>query len=675
MIGAEVGNFRIVKQLGEGGMGAVFLGEQKSIRTKVAIKTLLPHISSDRDQVERFFNEAIAVSRIKHSGIVKIFDVGFLSSGQAYLVMELLEGETLASRIERVRRLAIGQIADVGRQIASVLDATHRAGITHRDLKPDNVFLVPDAELESGERVKILDFGIAKLGGAGLTNTSMGAMGTPAYMAPEQWRNAKSVDWRADAYSLGCLAFEMAAGRPPFLAESLAEACTMHLTATAPSICELVPELPKDLDTLLTSLLAKSPQDRPSTMKEIGLRFASLGKRQAGELPPTILAAGSIRQTPAQPLAATIRLPARESAWEPTPGGASAAIEQGGGQTASSRRVLVAALVALGAAFAGLIITVTVIMSGRGRDHHSAAKAQVVEASADHVPSDAATAGSVSEIPWDGASGSPIVAVDDAGKAVATSQLLHDAADALPRGGPCDAAALTQKGQAAAAVGQYAAALEDFERALACAPSDRTREEAFVAACNAKNTDAARGYFRTLGADQQARLASMCVRNGITLDTLRGTSAASVSVDRTVPHPTSSTATSSAAPAAQPGGDCDEVSCVLNNYAGACCAKFKRGGARGHVHVDTNLPEELDAGMVASGLSSVGGRVSACADRSPAKGVVKAHIKVGGSGNVENVSILASPDDSLAACVQAALAHASFPQTQRGGSFAYPFIF
>ena len=170
MIGSAIGNFEVIRQLGKGGMGEVWLAEHKDIKTKVAIKMLLPQISRDKQQVERFFNEAVAVSKIKHAGITKIFDVGFRPSGEAYLVMEYLEGESLAARIKRVRRLPLAELADITRQIASVLEATHVEGITHRDLKPDNLFLVRDAELPRGERVKVLDFGIAKLSsGTGMT--------------------------------------------------------------------------------------------------------------------------------------------------------------------------------------------------------------------------------------------------------------------------------------------------------------------------------------------------------------------------------------------------------------------------------------------------------------------------------------------------------------------------
>ncbi len=293
MIGEVVGNFEIVGKIGQGGMGEVFVAEHTTIKTRVAIKTLLPHISANKDQVQRFFNEAIAVSQIMHAGIVKIFDAGFMASGQAYLVMELLNGETLASRIRRCGRLPLGQLSDIGRQIANVLEATHQAGITHRDLKPDNVFLVRDVEMEHGERVKILDFGIAKLANAGITTTSVATMGTPGYMAPEQWHNAKNIDWRADAYSLGCLTYEMASGAPPFRATSIAEACTQHLTATPPSICDVVRELPLELGELVSRLLAKEPGQRPASMKEVTQTFARLGVGQPRVPDPKLTTAGS----------------------------------------------------------------------------------------------------------------------------------------------------------------------------------------------------------------------------------------------------------------------------------------------------------------------------------------------------------------------------------------------
>ncbi|HEY5920117.1 MAG TPA: protein kinase [Kofleriaceae bacterium] len=283
MIGETIGNFKVTKRVGVGGMGEVWLAEQQNIGTHVAIKLLGAAISQDTEHVQRFFNEARAVSRIQHAGIVKIFDVG-THAGQAYLIMEYLEGETLSQRLKR-GSLRFGEIGEIGRQIASVLDATHTAGITHRDLKPDNIFLVPDREL--GERVKVLDFGIAKLTGtlAGASPRTMGTMGTPAYMAPEQWGDTSKVDWRADLYSLGCVAFEMTCGRVPFVATTIAEACGKHLNEEPPKASSLAPAVPAALEQLIAQLLEKEPAARPKSMREVAAAFALVDKQAMGSAP------------------------------------------------------------------------------------------------------------------------------------------------------------------------------------------------------------------------------------------------------------------------------------------------------------------------------------------------------------------------------------------------------
>jgi eukaryotic-like serine/threonine-protein kinase len=275
VIGETIGHFKVVSRLGRGGMGEVYAGEHESIQTRVAIKVLHHDISQNTDHVQRFFNEAKIVGRIKHAGIVKIFDVGF-QRDQAYLIMELLEGEPLSARIAR-GALPWQAAVDIGRQIASVLDATHRAGVIHRDLKPDNIFLVPDHELASGERVKVLDFGISKLSGTISVGSpkTIGTMGTPTYMAPEQWGDSGNVDWRADAYSLGCAMFEMVCGRPPFVVETIADACAKHLQATPPRARTLA-SVPASLDGAIARLLAKQPADRAPSMGHVARELAAL---------------------------------------------------------------------------------------------------------------------------------------------------------------------------------------------------------------------------------------------------------------------------------------------------------------------------------------------------------------------------------------------------------------
>jgi serine/threonine-protein kinase len=269
VIGETIGNFRLVERLGRGGMGEVYRAEHKDLQTPVAVKLLNDDISENHDHVQRFFNEARIVSKIKHAGTVKIFDSGF-HKHQAYLIMELLEGESLAGRLER-GALPVDQLLDVARQIASVLEATHRQGVIHRDLKPDNIYLVHDDERASGERVKVLDFGIAKLSGtmSAASPKTSGTMGTPAYMAPEQWSDSSQVDWRADAYSLGCVMFEMACGRPPFIAATIPEAYTKHAHTQPPDPRSITPSLPAELAELILRLLAKDAAERAVSMGQV----------------------------------------------------------------------------------------------------------------------------------------------------------------------------------------------------------------------------------------------------------------------------------------------------------------------------------------------------------------------------------------------------------------------
>jgi len=279
VLGETIGNFKIVRRLGRGGMGEVWLAEQQNLGTKVAVKVLLDVFPADSEDVQRFFNEARAVSVIQHAGITKIFDSGLLPDGRAYMVMEFLDGESLANRIAR-GGMAPAELAEIGRQIASVLEATHAAGIVHRDLKPENVLLVRDLEMTGGERVKVLDFGVAKLNGLLGANSpkTFGTLGTPNYMAPEQWGDASQVDSRVDLYALGCLTFEMACGRPPFACKSVAEACVKHLNEVPPLASSLVPNVPVSLDRLISQLLAKHPAARPRSMREVASAFAQIAR-------------------------------------------------------------------------------------------------------------------------------------------------------------------------------------------------------------------------------------------------------------------------------------------------------------------------------------------------------------------------------------------------------------
>ena len=254
MVGEEFGSYKIVRKLGEGGMGEVYLARHVFMDRPAAIKVLLPELSSNKDIVGRFFAEARATELIKHPNIVQIFDCAIHpASGRGYLVMEFLDGESLGARLARTGTLEPAEVADIAHDTASALQAAHEAGIVHRDLKPDNVFLAkPTAGQRGSSRplVKVLDFGIAKLAYPGsVSKTATGSiLGTPLYMSPEQGRGLAKVDFRSDIYSLGCIIFEMLCGRPPFVREAPGDLIIAHATEAPPRMSTLVDGVPPDLE-------------------------------------------------------------------------------------------------------------------------------------------------------------------------------------------------------------------------------------------------------------------------------------------------------------------------------------------------------------------------------------------------------------------------------------------
>ena len=287
LVGEVVGNYRISDLVGSGGMGAVYRAEHVLLGKRVAVKVLLPERSTSQEIIDRFFNEAKAASLIKDPGIVEIFDFGRLSDGNAYIVMELLEGETLGDRLKRQRLLSPNYACSIARHVAGTLAAAHSHKIIHRDLKPDNVFLVKDPAMPRGERTKLLDFGIAKLNSnsqpSDLVKTETGRlMGTPYYMSPEQCRGAGKVDHRTDIYSLGCVLYQMLAGRPPFVLEGAGEILAAHIHIPAPSPRVHEPSIPPSLERMILKMLEKDASLRYQSMEEvvgslneIVLRFSS----------------------------------------------------------------------------------------------------------------------------------------------------------------------------------------------------------------------------------------------------------------------------------------------------------------------------------------------------------------------------------------------------------------
>ena len=270
VVGTHIGAYRVLQQIGEGGMGTVWLAEHTMLGRRAAIKLLHPMFTARPDIVTRFFNEARAATAISDPGIVQIFDFGHHVDGTAYIAMEMLEGEPLDQRLRRLGRLAVPDALRIIRQVASTLGVAHARGIVHRDLKPENIFLVHDPEVFGGERAKILDFGIAKLTGdpSTMTNTSA-VMGTPAYMSPEQCRGAGHVDQRSDVYALGCMILALLTGAPPFVAEGVGDIIAMHLREAPPAPSSRVPGIGPELDALVLRCLAKDPAHRYTSATEL----------------------------------------------------------------------------------------------------------------------------------------------------------------------------------------------------------------------------------------------------------------------------------------------------------------------------------------------------------------------------------------------------------------------
>ncbi len=266
-------------------MGAVYLGEHSLIGRRAAIKVLHRERNSQREHIERFFTEARATSAIEDPGIVQIYDFGITPQGVAYLVMEYLDGESLSARMRRLHLLQPYDAVRITRQIAGSLTAAHSIGIVHRDLKPENLFMVRDGEASAGERPKILDFGIAKLGGDDTrgSNTRTGAvMGTPAYMSPEQCNDTGKIDHRTDIYSLGCVLFHLLTGRPPFNLTGVGEMISAHLKEAPPIPSQVRPHIHAIIDPLVARCLAKRPADRFQSMLELQAACEAVMER----LPP-----------------------------------------------------------------------------------------------------------------------------------------------------------------------------------------------------------------------------------------------------------------------------------------------------------------------------------------------------------------------------------------------------
>jgi len=265
MVGQSINKFELGKKFGKGRLGEVFEAINRETGGKVAIK-LFNDEASRRHEIQGFFHDVRALRPISHASMAKIIDFGLREGdGRAYVITELLAGESLGDRIQR-GRFSTTQTADVVQQVARALMVAAGVGVMHHALKPSNIFFTPDLDRASQERVIVVDFGLARLVATKLD------YGNPQYMAPEQWTGTAN-DNSADIYALGCLAFEMMTGRPPFKTDNHVQAREKHLRDAPPTVRSQVPDAGAVIDRLIGRMLEKKPQDRPKSLRDLAKLF------------------------------------------------------------------------------------------------------------------------------------------------------------------------------------------------------------------------------------------------------------------------------------------------------------------------------------------------------------------------------------------------------------------
>ncbi|MEZ6139200.1 MAG: protein kinase [Zavarzinella sp.] len=264
----RLGSYRVLQLLGQGGMGLVFLGHDPALNRKVALKVMRPDVATNPTAAERFIREAQAAASIKHDNIITIYQVN-QSRGIPFIALEFLKGEALDDRLKKMNKLPPNEVARIGYQTALGLAAAHDEGLIHRDIKPANIWLEAPSD-----RVKILDFGLARSNKENIHLTHSGAVvGTPAYMSPEQ-ANGGEIDHRSDLFSLGAMLYRLSTGKLPFRGDTMM-AMLMSLAMEEPEHPHLVnPNIPPTLSVLIMRLLAKKPEDRIQTAKEVAKLLA-----------------------------------------------------------------------------------------------------------------------------------------------------------------------------------------------------------------------------------------------------------------------------------------------------------------------------------------------------------------------------------------------------------------
>jgi serine/threonine-protein kinase len=316
--GLVAGKYEVVRLIGRGGMGAVWEGRHATLGTRVAIKFIDQEYAESKEARSRFDTEARAAAALQSKHAIQIFDHGMTSDGRPYMVMELLVGEPLDERIERLGRISLQETARVLGQVCRALQRAHDAGIIHRDLKPENIFLVRSPD-DDDEIAKVLDFGIAKIkappGEQGISSsTKTGAvLGTPYYMAPEQARGLRTIDTRADLWSLGVIAYKCVTGVLPFEGESVGDLLVKICTAAPPIPSMTMPGLPPAFDEWFARTMEREPAQRFGSASELAesLAFAAGVSVRRGPMSstPEPGRAGTLPGTPYPAPAREVRSP------------------------------------------------------------------------------------------------------------------------------------------------------------------------------------------------------------------------------------------------------------------------------------------------------------------------------------------------------------------------------
>ena len=322
-----IGGYAIVRKLGEGGMGAVFLAEDTKLARKAAIKTMRPELAADANLRRRFEREARAAAAVEHENIVPIWGIGEAADGSPFIAMPFLQGESLADRLKRQPVSGLGLLLKVAREAADGLSAAHAKGLIHRDIKPGNIWLDGDlSATEAGQqvrRVKLLDFGLARSVSTEdhqLTKSGV-ILGTPAFMAPEQ-AMGEEIDHRVDLFALGVVLFRMATGRMPFTGDTAVSVMIALTTETPPPVWSLNPNLPPALSELIDKLLSKSADDRPATAAEVSATARRIARdvhaRPVGATPVPVVRSGAVPVPAARaPAPPPTPAPASNPATEP----------------------------------------------------------------------------------------------------------------------------------------------------------------------------------------------------------------------------------------------------------------------------------------------------------------------------------------------------------------------